>query len=188
MNGIAPEISHLAFQVELLGEFPGNARRGNVPALMRSLEAHGQYRPIVVNGRTSQVLAGWHVLQAAVRLGWDVIAAYVIDAEPELATRINLVDNRAADLATYDTAGLVELLEALPDLERVGYDARALAALRHDLGESLAEANLAPIRVGIGGVYLTVEREAFDRWGAELIKVGRNRVGVEAELRRRLGL
>jgi hypothetical protein len=39
------------------------------------------------------------------------------------------VDNRSNDLATYDNAALVELLQSLPDLQGTGYDDAALVAL-----------------------------------------------------------
>jgi len=35
---------------------PDNPRRGNVAEICNSLEAHGQYRPIVVNRPTMEVL------------------------------------------------------------------------------------------------------------------------------------
>jgi ParB/Sulfiredoxin domain len=48
-----------------LRAYPGNPRRGDVEAIKTSLRAHGQYRPIVVNRPTMQVLAGNHTLEAA---------------------------------------------------------------------------------------------------------------------------
>jgi ParB-like nuclease family protein len=100
-----------------------------VEAIKASLRAHGQYRPIVVNRPTMQVLAGNHTLEAAKQLGWKEIAATFVDVDDEQARRIVLVDNRTNDLADYDPQALVDLLEELPDLEGSGYDQADLDAL-----------------------------------------------------------
>ncbi len=108
---------------------PDNPRRGDPSAIKESLEAHGQYRPIVVNRPTMEVLAGNHTLRAAKELGWSQIAATFVDVDSERARRILLVDNRSNDLAGYDTQELVDLLAELGDLEGTGYDDAALADL-----------------------------------------------------------
>src|SRR5436190_9382064 len=112
-----------------LRPYDANPRRGDVEAIKVSLKAHGQYRPIVVNRPTRQVLAGNHTLKAAKQLGWKTIAATFVDVDDEQAKRIVLVDNRTNDLAGYDTQALVDLLEELPDLDGSGYDQPALDAL-----------------------------------------------------------
>ena len=43
-----------------LVEYPHNPRRGEVDRLVESIEAHGQFRALVVNKPTMQVLAGNH--------------------------------------------------------------------------------------------------------------------------------
>ena len=110
-----------------------NPRRGNVGAIKRSLERNGQYRPIVVNRRTMEVLAGNHTLIAARELGWRRIAVTYVDCDEEQARRIVLVDNRTNDLAGYDEQELVELLQGLDELEGSGYDQAALDALLDEL-------------------------------------------------------
>ena len=105
---------------------PKNARQSDVGAIVQSLEAHGQYKPIVVQKSTMNVLAGNHTLMAARTLGWKEIAANVIDVDDDQALRILLVDNRASDLATYDENLLKDVLEALANendfLDGTGYD------------------------------------------------------------------
>lgn len=115
--------------VEDLKPFPGNPRRGDVTLIADSLRRHGQYRPIVANRRTSQVLAGNHTLAAARTLDWPEIAVTWVDVDEDTAARIVLIDNRANDLAAYDDQALAELLGSLPELEGTGYDSRALAEL-----------------------------------------------------------
>ncbi len=132
-------ISHPEFaQIDQLHPYPGNPRKGNLEVLKESLSRNGQYRPIVVNRATLQVLAGNHTLQAAEDLGWTQIAVTYVDVDDEQAARIVLVDNRSNDLAGYDNEALADLLSELPDLDGTGYDVDGLDAL-------LAELDLKPI-------------------------------------------
>ncbi len=110
--------------------YPGNPRTHNLDVLRASLRRNGQYRPIVVNRRTMQVLAGNGTHEAAELEGWTEIAATMVDVTPEEAARIVVVDNRASDLGGYDDGALLALLDGLPDLEGTGYDQDALAALQ----------------------------------------------------------
>lgn len=112
----------VAVAPDALTPYPGNPRRGNVAAIAESLTTHGQYRPIVVNKRNNQVLAGNHTLEAAKQLGWEEIAVTYVDVNDEQAARIVLVDNRSNDLAGYDSADLAALLGELDGLDGTGYD------------------------------------------------------------------
>ncbi|MFX0573119.1 DNA modification methylase [Nocardia nepalensis] len=112
--------------VNLLATFEGNPRRGNVDAIAQSLDATGQYRPVVVNegtltGRAMEVLAGNHTLLAARQLGWAELAVGIIDVDEQTARRIVAADNRTADLGDYDHTALFELLDGLDDLAGTGY-------------------------------------------------------------------
>src|SRR5215210_3441174 len=89
-----PDLQTLAVPLADLRPYDANPRRGDVEAIKASLQAHGQYRPIVVNRPTMQVLAGNHTLEAARELGWVTIAATFVDVDDEQAKRIVLVDNR----------------------------------------------------------------------------------------------
>ena len=122
-----------------LKPYPLNPRRGNTAAIVESLEHHGQYRPIVVNQRTSEVLAGNHTLAAAKQLGWTQIAATFVDVDADQAARIVLVDNRANDLAAYHGPTLVELIADLDTLSGTGYTPEALANLAAALSVPGAE-------------------------------------------------
>ncbi|MBH0778803.1 ParB N-terminal domain-containing protein [Nocardia bovistercoris] len=115
--------------VKDLTQYPGNARRGDVPLIAESLKANGQYRPIVVQKSTGYVLAGNHTLQAAASLGWKQIDVHYVDVDDETARRIVLADNRTGDKGGYDVADLLALLEELPDLEGTGYTDADLADL-----------------------------------------------------------
>ena len=109
-----------------LAPYHRNPRRGDLDVITRSLQANGQYRPIVVNlgtktGRPLEVLAGNHTLAAARALGWPTIAATTVDVDDQAAARIVVVDNRASDLASNDNDELIALLQTLPDLDGTGY-------------------------------------------------------------------
>lgn len=102
--------------------YPGNARKGDLPALRSSLEANGQYRPLVVQRSSGYVLAGNNTLAAALSLGWTKIAVQYVDVDDDRARRILLADNRTNDGAEYDDVALAKLLEGLvDDLEGTGY-------------------------------------------------------------------
>lgn len=130
--------------LEDLEPFPGNARRGNVDIILDSLRANGQYKPLVVrrHGETLTILAGNHTFLALLRheesgrdgcADWELshdrpcqlcididaddptALAHLIECDDATATRINLVDNRAADEGSYDEAALAALIASLED-------------------------------------------------------------------------
>ena len=110
-------------KVSDLGFFPGNAKRGNVGAIRESLREHGQYRPLVVR-KTPEglvVLAGNHTLEALIANGGEKALCSVLSCDDATATKINLADNRTADLGTTDDDALLALLRTLDDLSGTGY-------------------------------------------------------------------
>jgi DNA modification methylase len=119
---MAKLLEQLVVPIADLRPYPGNPRRGNLGAITESLTANGQYRPIVVNRRRMEVLAGNHTFLAAKALGWKEILATLLDVDDEQARRILLADNRTNDLAGYDNDELLEQLEECPSLEGTGYD------------------------------------------------------------------
>jgi ParB-like chromosome segregation protein Spo0J len=112
-----------------LKAYPRNPRRGDVDAIRKSIEAHGQFRALVVNRRTMQVLAGNHTLRALQELGLDKTLVHFVDVDEPTAAKINLIDNRAGDLGVYDQGELADLLQSLPELADTGYDDRDLERL-----------------------------------------------------------
>lgn len=111
----------------------GNPRRGDIDVIAESLERNGQFRPIVVNKATGEILAGNHTYAAAKRLGWGKIAATFVDVDEDQAARIVLADNRSAELGSYDDTLLLNMLNSMDgDLIGTGYtrdDVDALLAL-----------------------------------------------------------
>lgn len=163
-----------------LKPYPGNARRGDVDMIAASLEAHGQYKPIVVNARDMVILAGNHTLQAAEKIGWDKVRAFFVDVDDAEAARINLVDNRTNDVAGYDTDALIAQLQALPDLEATGYDQEALNVLLGEVTDTPEKGETdpddvpayAPSRVDVGDLWQMGDHFLFcgDATGADVYK------------------
>lgn len=124
--GIHASIQHLAHPIAALKPYPRNPRRGNIKAIAESLKASGQYRAVVANKSTGEILAGNHTCAAARSLGWTELAVQWVDVDDETAARIVIADNRTSDLAENDDTTLTELLDSLPTLEGTGYSAKEL--------------------------------------------------------------
>lgn len=119
---ITDSLRPLAVPIGDLHPDPRNPRRGNVAAIAVSLSRFDQRKPVVAR-RDGTVIAGNHMLAAAVELGWTELAAVYVDDDDAVATAYGLADNRTADLGTYDDETLAELLAELRDA-----DAELLAA------------------------------------------------------------
>lgn len=140
---IVESLHSLAEPIDAVHPYPGNARRGDVETITKSIRKHKQYRPIVANRRTGDILGGNHVWQSMVILGAAHIAVSWVDVDEDTAREMVLIDNRAAELGTFDDAALADLLalvpaDALPD---TGYTMADLDAL-------LAAAEPEPVTKG----------------------------------------
>jgi hypothetical protein len=135
VGAIPDTLRELVVPIDSLKLYERNPRRGDVETLKRSLERNGQYRPLVVNARTREVLAGNHTLQAARELGWTDVAVTFVDVDEEQAKRIVLVDNRSSDLAVYDDRELTALLRSLPDVIGTGWREDELDALLSEFAD-----------------------------------------------------
>ena len=145
----ARQIEFATVDIGTVQPHPKNVRQGDIGAISESLKAHGQYRPIVVDKRTNQILAGNHTWRAAKSLGWSEIAVGFIETkDDDDATRILLADNRTTDLASYDDAGLADLLKELivsdEGLEGTLFDGDALDQLLTDLNQEPFDLDLTP--------------------------------------------
>jgi site-specific DNA-methyltransferase (adenine-specific) len=139
-----PDLAPLMVPIAELRPYDRNPRRGSVEAIRESLERNGQYRPVVVNRRSGEVLAGNHTLAAATQLGWSEIAATYVSVDAEQAKRIVLADNRTNDLAGYDEGLLAELLNELPDLTGTAYDEDSLSELLDSVAPALPDEDEVP--------------------------------------------
>jgi len=106
-----------------LKPYPKNPRKGSVPLIVESIKAHGQYRPVVVNKRNGQIVAGHHLWYAMKDLNSPTIAVTFIDVDEDQHKRILLMDNRSADVGDYDNDVLVEILQSIENPSvGTGYD------------------------------------------------------------------
>lgn len=126
-----------------LTRYPGNARRGDVDQLQQSIRRHGQYRAIVVRdtGGNLVILAGNHTFDALRAEGHKTARCELLTCTDDEARRINLADNRLAELGGYDDDALVELLSYLDDdYEGTGWTADDVDALLNPHVEELPPA------------------------------------------------
>jgi len=113
---------------------PDNPRNGDLDAIKESLQAHGQYQPIVVSA-DNVVLIGNHRYAAMLELGYTdaaIIRRNEQHDDPN-AIRLMLIDNRTSDKAITDQGQLFALLEALDKQDSIygsGFDADDMDALR----------------------------------------------------------
>jgi hypothetical protein len=129
LSHIAEALRPLAIPCSSLNPDPDNARlhsEENIEAIMKSLAEFGQDQPLVVQKQGMIVRTGNGRLQAAGRLGWKWIAAFVVDEDDVRAVARAIADNRAAELATWDEEKLAQLLQSIRevgeiDLEVTGF-------------------------------------------------------------------
>ncbi len=172
-TNIDAALKSLEVPIARLKPWQANYRRGDIGAVSESLRAFGQKKPVVVQRSNMTVVAGNHVLQAALALGWRRLAAVVSEMDDVMAARYAIADNRTSDLAANDEPVLAELLKALvlPDgaltgasgLEGTGYDLEALDELldgirRHQASSTIVEVAAPALpkkaRSRIGQTYL----------------------------------
>lgn len=179
--------------ISSLTAYPTNPRRGDIDAIAASLQAHGQYRPIVVQDSTKFVLAGNHTLKAAKKLGWKKIKAVLVDVNEDTAKKIVLADNRLTDIATYNEPLLKSLLEALPELEGTGFTKSEVETLDRlisgDSKESISGDKLkSDPEVRISAWKFTVDKDAYDAWKEQLYEeFGKTKSKANNGIKERLG-
>lgn len=121
--------------LDSIREYHNNPRKGNTTLIAESLATYGQYKPITVNQRSGEILAGNHTYRAAKELGWSEIDVVYVDVDETTAAKIVAIDNRSADLGQYDNEKLAALLETLPELDGSGYTLDEFDALIADIQE-----------------------------------------------------
>lgn len=156
-RGSPPAVARVAQEYEpdvvldRLKPHPENPRRGQVGAILASIEAHGFYGCVVAQRSTGHVLAGNHRLLAALEAGMVSLPVFWLDVDDDEARRILLADNRSSDMAGYDDEALAELLGLL-EASEAGLtgtlfdtadpaDARVLGYARVDTSQPLTRAH-----------------------------------------------
>ncbi len=125
--------------IDQLKPAPYNPRRPLAPGspayrkLKSSLAEFGLVEPLVWNELTGHVVGGHARLRILRELGYAEVPVSVVRLEPAREKALNVVLNNAEAQGRYDPAklaGLLEELQALPELALTGFDERTLAALR----------------------------------------------------------
>jgi DNA modification methylase len=125
LEHIAESLRPLAVRCSFLNLDPDNARLHpdeNIECIMKSLTTFGQDQPLVVQKQGMIVRKGNGRLLAARRLGWEWIAALVVDENDVMAAARAIADNRAAELAAWDEGKLRQLLQSIREAEQVNLD------------------------------------------------------------------
>ena len=150
-----------AVSIKTLNQHPLNPNQGDVGAIVESLEAHGYYRPVIVQKSTRNIIAGNHTVQACAIEGIDEIDVILLDVDDDQALRILLADNQTAAKSQNNPEILTDVLVALFDsdfgLEGTGFDGDDLdelvnefkpepeATVKEKTTEQLMEPPLNPI-------------------------------------------
>jgi DNA modification methylase len=129
-------------KVKELKQHPLNPNQGDVGAIVESLEAHGYFRPVLVQASTMHIIAGNHTVQACQIEGLDEIDVILHDVDDDQALRIMLADNETANKAQNDPASLTDLLESLV---RTEYGLAGTGFTGEDLDELIAEFKPEPV-------------------------------------------
>jgi ParB-like chromosome segregation protein Spo0J len=131
-------------EIDALTEHPMNARQGDIPKIMRSLERFGQVKPVIVQKSSGYIVAGNHVTKAAKRLGWKTVRVQLLDVDDETALGYLVSDNAASDKSGYDKGKLVDLLGSALSLEGLGFDEDDIEALREEVSGKKESKRKAP--------------------------------------------
>src|SRR5262245_39514747 len=119
---IAEALRPLAIPIASINFDPDNARLHsdeNIDAIMKSLKEFGQDQPLVVQKQGMIVRKGNGRLQAALKLGWEWIAAFVVDENDVRAVARAIADNRTSELASWDEEKLAALLKSIKEAEDI---------------------------------------------------------------------
>jgi ParB-like chromosome segregation protein Spo0J len=175
-----------------LKEHPDNPRVGNVKAIAASLEAHGQYRPVVANTRTNRIVAGNHTVKAATKMGWEFVEVHWIDVDEATEQRILLADNRLSDIASYADDVLGELLGGLADLGGTGFDSSDIPKIVDDPPpgpprEKQDPPEEKPRQVRLGRHRGDIDSFEYERWAMMERELGKPK-DIVASLRMRLDI
>tara|TARA_Y100000114_G_scaffold147662_1_gene159713 strand:+ start:314 stop:1651 length:1338 start_codon:yes stop_codon:yes gene_type:complete len=154
---------------------PSNPRRGDLEAIKQSISINGFYGSVVVNRRTSHILAGNHRYLAAKDLGYESVPVTWVDVGEREEKRILAADNRTSELGGYDDAILTDLLQELSDadmLEGSGYGTDELEEMIDGLSQESTPREVCDLNYD-------KSKELVEKWEVkegQVWRVGRHRL------------
>lgn len=101
---------------------PRSHNKYNLDVIKRSLSVYGQYKPLIVDKQTNEILAGNGTYQAMLGLGWEKCYCNMVEVNEKEAEQIMILDNRLSELSEWDTDELLNGLIGLEDKKAVGFD------------------------------------------------------------------
>lgn len=137
------------FPIEKLQSDPDNARihdDRNIEVVRASLERFGWMQPIVARIGDKMILAGHGRVEAAKRLGMTKVPVFFVKLNKKDGHAYAVVDNRAAELAQWDSLKLAALLAEMDaDLQAaVGFSAAEISAVLDDINGTNADVPVPP--------------------------------------------
>jgi ParB-like chromosome segregation protein Spo0J len=132
---------------------------------MDSIRQFGQYKPLVCRareGKPPMVVAGNHTLMALAATGHATARVELIQCSDDEAKRINIADNRTADLATWDETALAAQLESFgDDYSGIGFTPEQAAKVMYGSMPEPGDADTSgDDGAGSWGVVVEVDTEA----------------------------
>lgn len=149
---INPDLLSLARNINTLKLDKKNARKHgkrDLEVLSTSLSMHGQQKPLV-GLKDGTIIAGNGTLRAAMALGWESLAVVQFDSADEAKARaFAIIDNRTAELSSWDFEALAASLTELKDID-VGFSATEMDRMLGNLERISVEAHSRELHIGDG--------------------------------------
>jgi len=112
-----------------------------VEQVAESIRRFGFASPIIARAADRSVIAGHTRLKAAQQLGLDLVPVRFVDLDEDEARALALADNKLNEIATWDEAGLAEVMR---ELEQTGLDLAGLGWQSDELDALLSEMESTP--------------------------------------------
>ena len=94
--------------------WPGNPRRGDVAGIAESIRLRGQFRPLLVQKSSNQIIAGNQTYEALTKkLKRKTCLVIFLDVSDDMAKEILVADNRFGELGFNDAGDLYKMLKSM---------------------------------------------------------------------------
>jgi ParB-like chromosome segregation protein Spo0J len=137
--------------VKVAGYNPRKISSDEMEKLKSSLQEFGCVRPLVINKKTGNLVAGHQMLEAAKQLGWKELPYIEIDLEIKNEKALNVAMNKLSGEWNYELLGpLLSELNEGKMLDLTGFDSADLELMEgfSDTGGLMEEGVLDPMKDG----------------------------------------
>lgn len=142
---ITEQIRSLAVDIDSIYVDPNNANthnEKNLNAIKESIQRFGQTKPIIVRKKNKVIACGNGTWQVMKQLGYETIAANIVELTETEAKALAIVDNRTSELSEWNDEVLAKQLDELSDqydLESLGFDNLDMTDLQTELSSTADE-------------------------------------------------